>query len=49
MHCAKLKLCIVFLLHQMKKMHDCIIVEKETDQNIINQHIKLLINILKTL
>jgi hypothetical protein len=31
-HCAKLSLCTVFSLHQMRKMHDCIVAEKETDQ-----------------
>jgi len=48
-HYAKLKLYTVFSLHQIKKMHNCIVVEKETDWDIINQHIKLLINILRTL
>ncbi len=48
-HCAKLSLCTVFSLHQMKKMHDHIVAEKETDWNIKNWHIRLLINVLKTL
>jgi len=30
-HCAKLKLCTVFLFYQMKKMLYYIVVEKETD------------------
>jgi len=48
-HCAKLPLCTVFSLCQMRKMHDCIVAEKETDQNIKNQHIRLLTDVLKTL
>ncbi len=48
-HCAKLSLCTVFSLHQMRKMHDCIVAEKETDWNIKNWHIRLLIDVLKTL
>jgi hypothetical protein len=48
-HCAKLSLCTVFSLHQMRKMHDCIIAEKETDQNIKNWHIRLLTDVLETL
>ncbi len=48
-HCAKLSLCTAFSLHQMRKMHNCIIAEKETDQNIKNWHIRLLINVLETL
>ncbi len=48
-HCAKLSLCTVFSLCQMRKMHDHIIAEKETDQNIKNQHIRLLTDVLETL
>jgi len=48
-HCAKLLLCTAFSLRQMRKMHDCIVAEKETDQNIKNWHITLLTNILETL
>ncbi len=48
-HCAKLSLCTVFSLHQMGKMHDYIIAEKETDWNIKNWHIRLLIDVLETL
>ncbi len=48
-HCAKLSLCTVFSLCQMKKMHNCIVAEKETDQNIKNWHIRLLTDVLETL
>ncbi len=48
-HCAKLSLCTVFSLHQMRKMYDHIVAEKETDQNIKNWHIRLLTDVLETL
>ncbi len=48
-HCAKLPLCTASSLRQMRKMHDCIVAEKETDRNIKNWHIRLLTDVLETL
>ncbi len=48
-HCVKLSLCTVFSLCQMRKMYDCIVAEKEADQNIKNWHIRLLTDVLEIL
>ena len=49
LHCVNLKFCTVQQLHQMRKIHNRIVDNKETDFININTHIKTLTDVLKTL
>ena len=49
LHCVNLKFCMMQWLHQMKKTHNRIVDNKETDFININTHIKTLTDVLKTL